>query len=108
MEGRQMQKSRECPPCEQGWLGHLRRVQEQGVTLVEYAQTVGVKVGSLYQARSSLRHKGVRLSAAAGSARRAGRFIAVQVVAREPSPPQVVCRLRHRLGWEIECDGWPP
>jgi hypothetical protein len=103
-----MQKSTELTPCEQGWLGHLRRAQEQGVSLVEYAQTAGVKVGSLYEARHSLRRKGVQLSAAAGTGRKAPPFIAVQIADQAPSPTAVVCRLRHRLGWEIECGGWPP
>ena len=41
-----MQKSKELTPSEQRWLRHLRRTQEQGVTLVDYARPAGVKVGS--------------------------------------------------------------
>jgi hypothetical protein len=105
-----MQKSRELTPSEQRWLRHLRRAQEQGVTLVDYARSAGVKVGSLYEARHSLARKGVQVREAVAevSPRKSGEFITVQV---EPSAVPVagepVCRLRHPGGWIIECADWP-
>jgi hypothetical protein len=56
-----MQKSRELTPSELRWLRHIRRALEQGVTLVDYARSAGVKVGSLYEARHSIARKGVEL-----------------------------------------------
>lgn len=105
-----MQKSRELTPSEQRWLRHIRRAQEQGVTLVDYARSAGVKVGSLYEARHSIARKGVELRGAVAevSPSQSGEFIAVHV---EPSGMAVsgepVCRLRHPRGWVIECSNWP-
>lgn len=99
---------------ERGWREHLRRAQGQGVTLVEYARAAGVKVGSLYEARRTLRRKGAVRSGsrAAGTASSPAKFVAVQVMPAASTgvkSAEAVCRLRHPgSGWVIECASWPP
>jgi hypothetical protein len=105
-----MQKAGELTPSEQRWLRHLRRAEKQGVTLVDYARSAGVKVGSLYEARHTIARKGVQMRGAfsENSPRTSAEFITVQV---EPSPVPAAgeprCRLRHPSGWVLECTDWP-
>lgn len=100
---------------ERSWLEHLRRAEAQGVSLVDYARAAGIKVGSLYEARRTLRSKGVVArhpsSAIVPSPRQ--QFIPVQVIAPASNRMQTkrtepVCRLSHpKTGWVIECGDYP-
>jgi hypothetical protein len=99
---------------EQQGLEHMRKAQELGITLKEYAARVGLDVQHLYQLRKPLVRKG-----ALGSGRgpdpeprrdKSSAFLPVRVV---PSGPAAVgmsmaCRLVHPSGWVFECDGLPP
>jgi hypothetical protein len=100
---------------EQQALEHMRKAQELGTTLKEYAARFGLDVRQLYQLRKPLVRKG-----ALGPARRAAKeplvankasaFLPVRVVPAAPTPGStaVACRLVHPSGWVLECDGLPP
>jgi hypothetical protein len=104
-----MARTKELTRTEQGWLTHLRRAQTQGTTLVEYGRSAGVKVGSLYEAKRQLARRGIRIgdSSAGAPADPAGEFIAVRVAPSPVRSAELVCRLRHPSGWEIDCASWP-
>lgn len=110
-----MKTQRELTTAERGWLEHLRRAEAQGVSLVDYARSAGIKVGSLYEARRTLRSKGdvVRGPSRAIAPNPPPQFIPVQVIAAastrmETKHTELVCRLRHpETGWVIECSGYP-
>ena len=99
---------------EQQGLEHMRKAQELGITLKEYAARMGLDVQDLYQLRKPLVRKG-----ALGPARRpdpesrrdkSSAFLPVRVVSSVPpaggSP--MGCRLVHPSGWVFECGGLPP
>lgn len=89
---------------EQRCVAHLRRARERGVSLREYADRQGLKVQSLYQTKSQLKKKGA-LDEPVAADQSDPAFVAVSVV---PSPAEAVLRLRHRAGWELACETWPP
>jgi len=92
----------------------MRKAQELGITLKEYASRFGLVVQKLYQLRKPLVRKG-----ALGPVRRpdpeprrdkSSAFLPVRVV---PSGTAVggapmACRLVHPSGWVFECGGLPP
>lgn len=99
---------------EQQALEHMRKAQELGVTLKEYAARMGLDVQHLYQLRKPLARKG-----ALGLARRSGPeprrdkssgFLPVRVVPTVPvaGGTPMACRLVHPSGWVFECGGLPP
>jgi hypothetical protein len=100
---------------EQQALEHMRKAQELGTTLKEYASRFGLDVQQLYQLRRPLVRKG-----ALGPARsepkeprradRAGAFLPVRIVSSAPalSSTPVAYRLVHPSGWVVECGGLPP
>lgn len=95
-------------PREQAYLEHVRRAREQGVTLVEYCQKLGLKPRALYGVRRDLVRKGVlprtRKTKKAGP----GQFVAVRVTAAPATSHNgCVCRVRHPSGWVMECGSWP-
>jgi hypothetical protein len=104
-----MRKGKELTQIQRSWLEHLRRAEQQGVTLVQYAQSAGIKVGGLYEARRTLSRKGVPRPGMAGDCRagKAAPFVAVEVAAPARVTGEVVCRLKHPLGWELQCAEWP-
>jgi hypothetical protein len=100
---------------EQQALEHMRKAQELGVTLKEYAGSFGLDVKKLYQLRKPLVRKGAlgpvrREAREARTADKASAFLPVRVVPATPTPgsPAVSCRLVHPSGWVLECDGLPP
>ncbi len=101
---------------EQQGLEHMRKAQEQGVTLKEYAARIGLDVQMLYQLRKPLVRKGAlgpvrRVSKEAPAAEKTSAFLPVRVVSVAPrsgSATVVACRLVHPSGWVLECDGLPP
>ncbi len=100
---------------EQQALEHMRKAQELGVTLKEYAARVGLDVQMLYQLRKPLARKGAlgpvrRASKEAPTAEKVSAFLPVRVVSAAPtrSSAAVACRLVHPSGWVLECDGLPP
>ena len=99
---------------EQQGLEHMRKAQELGVTLKEYAARIGLDVQMLYQLRKPLVRKG-----ALGPVRREvkephtpdkpGAFLPVRVVSAAPTAGSTMrCRLVHPSGCVLECDGLPP
>jgi len=97
---------------EQQALEHMRKAQEQGITLKEYAVRTGLDVQHLYQLRKPLVRKG-----ALGPARRpephkdkSSAFLPVRVVPSGPAAGAMpmACRLVHPSGWVFECSGLPP
>jgi hypothetical protein len=100
---------------EQQGLEHMRKAQELGVTLKEYAARVGLDVQMLYQLRKPLVRKGAlgpvrQASKEVPAAQKASAFLPVRVVpvAPRPSGTAMACRLVHPSGWVLECDGLPP
>ena len=100
---------------EQQALEHMRKAQELGITLKEYASRFGLSVQKLYQIRKPLVRKG-----ALGPARRpdpqarrdqSSAFLPVRVVpsgAAMGGGTPMACRLVHPSGWVFECGGLPP
>ena len=100
---------------EQQALEHMRKAQELGVTLKEYAARIGLDVQMLYQLRKPLVRKGAlgpvrRTSKEAPTAEKVSAFLPVRVVPVAPRPggATMACRLVHPSGWMLECDGLPP
>jgi hypothetical protein len=100
---------------EQQALEHMRKAQELGITLKEYASKFGLDVQQLYQLRKPLVRKGA-LGPARSEARKpsgadkASAFLPVRIVSSGPAPGStpVACRLVHSSGWVLECSGFPP
>lgn len=100
---------------EQQALEHMRKAQELGMTLKEYASKFGLDVQQLYQLRKPLVRKGalgpVRSQAKQSrAADKASAFLPVRVVSSGSAPgaTAVACRLVHPSGWVFECNGFPP
>jgi hypothetical protein len=100
---------------EQQALEHMRKAQELGTTLKEYASRFGLDVQKLYQLRKPLVRKGALgpIRSHVGKPRRADEpsaFLPVRIVSSAPAPggAPVTCRLVHPSGWVLECDGFPP
>jgi hypothetical protein len=96
-------------------LEHMRKAQELGTTLKEYAARFGLDVQKLYQLRKPLVRKGA-LGPARSEAKEpcgAGKvsaLVPVRIVSSGPAPGStpMACRLMHPSGWVIECGGFPP
>ena len=54
-----MSKSSSSTPRQRFWIDHLRQCAERGQSLSAYAVEHGLKVGSLYEAKSQLRQRGL-------------------------------------------------
>jgi len=100
---------------EQQGLEHMRKAQELGVTLKEYAARIGLDVHMLYQLRKPLVRKGAlgpvrQATKEAPTAQKVSAFLPVRVVSAAPTRGSAVvaCRLVHPSGWVLECDGLPP
>ena len=100
---------------EQQALDHMRKAQELGVTLKEYAARMGLDVQHLYQLRKPLVRKGAlgptrRPDPEPRSADKSSAFLPVRVVSSGPSAggTPMACRLVHPSGWVFECGGLPP
>jgi hypothetical protein len=96
-------------------LEHMRKAQELGTTLKEYASRFGLDVQKLYQLRKPLVRKGALgpPRSEAKEARRtdqASALVPVRIVpsGRAPGSTPVSCRLMHPSGWVIECGELPP
>lgn len=87
-------KERDC-------LEHLKRADELGVSLKEYAAAYELDVQMLYKGKRQLTKKGA-LDESGSEAM--GDFVAVQL-ANPPASP--ICQLRHASGWELDCHEWP-
>lgn len=95
---------------EQQGLEHMRKAQELGTTLKEYAARFGLDVQKLYQLRKPLVRKGALgplPHCKAEEPVKAGAFLPVRVVPAASGTP-VACRLVHPSGCVLECDGLPP
>ena len=100
---------------EQQGLEHMRKAQELGVTLKEYAARIGLDVQMLYQLRKPLVRKGAlgpvrHASKEMPTAEKVSAFLPVRVISAAPRPSgtAMACRLVHPSGWVLECDGLPP
>lgn len=97
-------------------LEHMRKAQELGTTLKEYASRFGLDVQKLYQLRKPLVRKGALgppVPSQDGEPRRVdepSKFLSVRIVPPTPTANSALrtCRLVHPSGWVIECDGLPP
>jgi hypothetical protein len=99
---------------ERAYLEHVRQARELGVSLSEYCKTFALDVREWYAVKRELVRRGVL----PGRVGRAGQedgedgeggagFIPVTVSTAVPSMPAVVCRIRHPLGWVLECMSLP-
>lgn len=100
---------------EQQALDHMRKAQELGTTLKEYASRFGLDVQHLYQLRKPLVRKGAlgparRPNPEPPSADKSSAFLPVRVVSSGPAAggTPMACRLVHPSGWVFECGGLPP
>ena len=100
---------------EQQALEHMRKAQELGTTLKEYASRFGLDVQKLYQLRKPLVRKGALgpVHSQAREPRRVDKtsgFLPVRIVSSVPAASRqpVMCRLVHPSGWVLECEGFPP
>src|SRR6185312_5356163 len=97
---------------EQQGLEHMRKAQELGVTLKEYAARHGLDVQKLYQLRKPRIRKGALgpVRGESQEAHTASAWLPGRVVSAAPTPGScaVACRLVHPNGWVLECDGLPP
>ena len=98
---------------EQQALEHMRKAQEQGITLKEYAARMGLDVQHLYQLRKPLVRKGALGPAVRRPEPRRDKssaFLPVRVVSSGPAAggTLMACRLIHPSGWVFECGGLPP
>lgn len=84
------------------WLKHIERAAERGETLKAYAKQRRLSVGAMYQAKSELMRRGALPRGEQAVV--VADFVPVQI---EPVAPMPRCRLRHRGGWELECEAWP-
>jgi hypothetical protein len=100
---------------EQQALEHMRKAQQLGTTLKEYALRFGLDVQWLYQIRKPLVRKGA-LGPVHSQVReprsvdKTSGFLPVRIVSSAPAASRapVTCRLVHPSGWVLECDGFPP
>ncbi len=100
---------------EQQALEHMRKAQQLGTTLKEYALRFGLDVQWLYQIRKPLVRKGA-LGPVHSQVReprsvdKTSGFLPVRIVSSAPTASRapVPCRLVHPSGWVLECDGFPP
>ena len=103
---------------EQQALEHMRKAQELGTTLKEYALRFGLDVQWLYQIRKPLVRKGAlgpvpRQVREPHRVQKTSGFLPVRIVSSAPAPAPapsgapVTCRLVHPSGWVLECDGFP-
>ena len=95
-------------------LEHMRKAQELGTTLKEYAARFGLDVQKLYQLRKPLVRKGALGPARSEAteprrADKASALVPVRIVpsGRAPGSTAVSCRLMHPSGWVIECGEFP-
>ena len=86
---------------EQACLEHLKRAEELGVNLKEYAEAYGLDVKTLYQGKRQLSRKGMRGLTDDDTA---GDFVTVRLA---ESSTFCVCRLTHASGWTLDCHEWP-
>jgi hypothetical protein len=95
---------------EREMLGHLRKAQELGSTLADYASSAGVEVRELYESKRRLVRKGAIVGEARAKMRRKrSPFAVARIVASAPpsTGTPITCRLVHPSGWVIECSSWP-
>lgn len=94
-----MSKGSSLTPRQQFWIEHLRECTERGQSLSTYAAEHGLKVGSLYEARSQLRRRGSGPTPSM-------RFVRVQPVrVTEASPLPTVFRVSLPNGVVVEAAG---
>ena len=84
------------------WLKHIERASQCGETLKAYAKQRRLSVGAMYQAKSELMRRGALPRGEQAVV--VADFVPVQI---ERAVPVARCRLRHRSGWELECEEWP-
>lgn len=85
---------------QQHYLEHLKRADELGASLREYADAYELKVSELYYRRRQL----ILLGALPGDQSPPGEFVEIKIEKTEPEctlPPAV--HLHHPSGWVIEC-----
>ena len=88
------------------WLEHVRRALASGAPMTSYAKSRRISIGALYNAKSQLLRRGfLRRPEPAARKVDGGAFVPVRIEPMVGMKP--ACRLRHRSGWELECEGLP-
>lgn len=86
---------------QQFWIGHLRQCAERGQALSAYAAEHGLRIGSLYEAKSRLRRRGLWPTPTP-----APRFVRVQAALAAGAPRlPVVYRVSLPNGVVVEAAG---
>lgn len=94
-----MSKGLSLTPRQRLWIEHLRQCAERGQSLSAYAAEHGLKLGSLYEAKSELRRRGIWPTPSP-------RFVRVQPVrAAEAAPLPTVYRVSLPNGVVVEAAG---
>jgi hypothetical protein len=99
---------------EQRGLEHLRRAEEQKMSVAQYARSAGVVASEIYNAKQSLVRKGVipgRLSDghAVEDKSTEGPFVPVHILSNPfRSASASGCQIRYPSGVTIECPELPP
>jgi hypothetical protein len=100
---------------ERACLAHLRQAKELGVSFSQYCRDRDLKVHQWSWVKRALIRKGVidgrrRVVKAKSSGFVPVRIAPPAVAAATPTataPTATVCRIRHPLGWTIECASFP-
>ena len=102
---------------ERGYLEHVRRAKERGLSVVAYCAELGIKPRALYSTRRDMVRKGLLARVRPSKPGRcdsrkksSSKFASVQVAATElPSAGDsgVLCRVRHPGGCVLELGQWP-
>lgn len=105
-------EQQELTPREEAYFEHVRQAKEQGLSLKEYCEKVGLNVRGLYGVRRVLMQKGVLPRALPPKKPKrkqsgSGKLVAVRVAEAGASGVQAICRVRHPSGWTIECGRFP-
>jgi hypothetical protein len=88
-------------------LEHLKRAQQSGSTLSDYAASRGVSAQSLYNGKSQLRRKGLWPQTSAPAQIKQAELLEVRVLPERAASEAPVLRLSTPGGWNIECSHWP-
>lgn len=91
---------------ERACLEHLRQAQELGLSFSQYCRERDLKINQFYWVKRGLIRKGVIAVRRRGERDKSAGFVPVRIAA-SATGGSVACRIRHPLGWTIECTSLP-
>lgn len=91
---------------ERACVEHLRQAQQLGVSFSQYCRERDLKFHQWSWVKRGLIRKGVIAGRAKAEETRSAGFVPVRIAA-PATGAAVVCRIRHPLGWSIECMSFP-